>query len=142
MCGWSFTIITIVLSSFIFFILKDLLSNIIVTCTLNDRRAAWLGLVEGYLTSFHDLVSFKVEHTIFFRMIRITKENAIRGPCLKLIELALLENKALATKSSKMAHSRCSPMHELIPCLFHESPKKSLIPHMACSVHRLGPIFS
>jgi hypothetical protein len=62
MHGWSFTIITIILSTFILFILKDFLANFIVTCTLKDRRVAWLGFVEGYLTGFHDLVSLKVEH--------------------------------------------------------------------------------
>jgi hypothetical protein len=125
MRGWNFTIITIILSSFI---LKDLLTNFIVTCALKDRRVAWLCLVEGYLASFHDLVSFKIEHTVFSRIIRVTKENAIGGLCLKLIKLALLENKASTTKSPKIAHSRCSPMHELIAHLFQESPKKIRFP--------------
>jgi hypothetical protein len=54
MHGWSFTIITIILSSIIFLILKDLLANFVITCTLKDRRIAWLGLVEGNLASLHD----------------------------------------------------------------------------------------
>jgi hypothetical protein len=54
MLGWSFTIITIILSSLILPILKDLLGNLVVTCTLKNRRTAWLGLVEGNLKSFHD----------------------------------------------------------------------------------------
>jgi hypothetical protein len=57
MSGWSFTIITIItiiLSSIIFLVLKDLLANFIVTCTLKDKRIAWLGLIEGNLTSLHD----------------------------------------------------------------------------------------
>jgi hypothetical protein len=49
MHGWSFTTITIIL-----LILKDLLANLIITCTLKDRRIAWLCLVEGHLTSLHD----------------------------------------------------------------------------------------
>jgi hypothetical protein len=53
MCGWSFTIITIVLSSLIL-VLRDLLANFIITCTLKDRRIAWLCLVEGHLASLHD----------------------------------------------------------------------------------------
>jgi hypothetical protein len=49
MCGWSFTIITIILSNIIILlILKDLLANLIVTYTLKERRATWLCLVEGY----------------------------------------------------------------------------------------------
>jgi hypothetical protein len=54
MCGWSFTIITIILSSIILLVLKDILANFVVTCTLKDRRIAWLDLAEGNLTSFHD----------------------------------------------------------------------------------------
>jgi hypothetical protein len=54
MRGWSFTIITIILSNIVVLILKDLLANFIITCTLKDRRIAWLCLVKGHLTSLHD----------------------------------------------------------------------------------------
>jgi hypothetical protein len=54
MRGWSFTVITIILSSIILLVLKDLRANLIVTCTLKNRRTAWLGLIEGYLESFDD----------------------------------------------------------------------------------------
>jgi hypothetical protein len=54
MRGWSFTIITIILSSIILLILKDLLANFIIACTLKDTRIAWLCLVEGHLASLHD----------------------------------------------------------------------------------------
>jgi hypothetical protein len=54
MGGWSFTIITIILSSIILLVLKDLLDNFVVTYTLKDRQIAWLGLVEGNLASLHD----------------------------------------------------------------------------------------
>jgi hypothetical protein len=53
MRGWSFTIIAIILSSIIL-VLKDLLANFIITCTLKDRRIAWLCLIEGHLASLHD----------------------------------------------------------------------------------------
>jgi hypothetical protein len=36
MCGWSFTIVTIIFSSIIHLILKDLLANFVITCTLVD----------------------------------------------------------------------------------------------------------
>jgi hypothetical protein len=49
--GWSFTII---LSSIILIVLKDLLANFVVTYTLKDKRIAWLGLVEGKLASLLD----------------------------------------------------------------------------------------
>jgi hypothetical protein len=51
MHGWSFTII---LSSIIHLVLKDLLANVVVTCTLKVRRIAWLCLVEGNHASLHD----------------------------------------------------------------------------------------
>jgi hypothetical protein len=51
MCGWSFTI---VFSNIIILVLKDLLANFIVTCTLKDRQSAWLCLVEGNLASLHE----------------------------------------------------------------------------------------
>jgi hypothetical protein len=54
MCGWSFTIITIILSNIVILIPKDLLANFIITCTLKDRGIAWLCLVEGHLASLHD----------------------------------------------------------------------------------------
>jgi hypothetical protein len=54
MHDWSFTIITIILSSIILLVLKDLPANLVGNCTLKDRRAAWLGLVEGNVSSFHD----------------------------------------------------------------------------------------
>jgi hypothetical protein len=54
MCGWSFTMITIILSSIILLIIKDLLTNLIITSTLRNRRTAWLGLIKGNLASFHD----------------------------------------------------------------------------------------
>jgi hypothetical protein len=37
MRGWSFTIITIILSNIILLVLKDLLANFIITSTLKDR---------------------------------------------------------------------------------------------------------
>jgi hypothetical protein len=54
MRGWSFTIITIILSSIILVVLKDLLANFIITCTLKDIQIAWLCLIEGHLTSLRD----------------------------------------------------------------------------------------
>jgi hypothetical protein len=37
MSGWSFTIITIILSSIIPLVFKELLANFIITCTLENR---------------------------------------------------------------------------------------------------------
>jgi hypothetical protein len=73
-------------------------------------------------------------------MTSITQENPIGGPRLKLIKPTHLENKAPTTKSPEMAHSRCSPVHELIACLVQEGPQKIPIPNMASGIHRLLPI--
>jgi hypothetical protein len=54
MRGWSFTIITVILSNIILLILKNLLANFVIICTLKDRRIAWLCLVEGHVASLHD----------------------------------------------------------------------------------------
>jgi hypothetical protein len=63
-----------IISKFMLLLLKDLLAKLIITCTLKDKLTTWLCLVEGYLASLHDLVSFKIEHTICSRMRCITKK--------------------------------------------------------------------
>jgi hypothetical protein len=141
MRGWSLTIVTIILSSVILLILKDLLANFFITSTLKDRRIAWLYLIEGNLASLHDLVSIKVEHMKCSRMSSITKENPIRGILLKLIKPTLLENKAPTTKIPEMAHSRCSLVHELIARLVQEGLEKNLVPNVARGLPPLN-IFS
>jgi hypothetical protein len=66
-------------------------------------------------------------------MTSITQENPIGRPRLKLIKPTLLENKAATTKSPEMAHSRWSPVDELIA---------NLVPNMASGIHRLRLISS
>jgi hypothetical protein len=73
-------------------------------------------------------------------MTSITQENLIGRPQLKLIKPALLENEAPTTKSPEMAHSRCSPVHELIARLVQEGPQKNPVPNMASGIHRFRPI--
>jgi hypothetical protein len=88
-----------IVSMFMLLLLKDLLATFIITCTLQNKLTTWLCLVEGYLASLHDLVSFKIEHTICSRVRCITKENTIDRPRLKLVQLLpFLKDKALATK--------------------------------------------
>jgi hypothetical protein len=53
-----------IISKFMLLLLKDLLAKLTITCTLKDKLTTWLCLVEGYVASLHDLVSFKIEHTI------------------------------------------------------------------------------
>jgi hypothetical protein len=110
------TIIFIV-SMFMLLLLKDILAKLIITCTLKDKLTTWLYLVEGYLASLYDLVSFKIEHTICSRMRCITKENTIDRPSLKLIQLLpFLYNETLATKDMKVTHLGCAAVHQLIAC--------------------------
>jgi hypothetical protein len=76
-----------IVSMLMLLLLKDLLAKLIITWTLKDKLTTWLCLVEGYLASLHDLVSFKIEHKIRSRMRCITKENTIDRPSLRLIQL-------------------------------------------------------
>jgi hypothetical protein len=57
-----------IISKFMLLLLKDLLAELIITCTLKEKLTTWMCLVEGYLASLHDLISFKIEHTICSRM--------------------------------------------------------------------------
>jgi hypothetical protein len=63
-----------IMSMFMLLRLKDLLTKFIVTCTLKNKLTTWLCLVEGYLVSLHDLVSFKIEHTKCSRVRCITEK--------------------------------------------------------------------
>jgi hypothetical protein len=77
----------------------------------------WLCLVEGYLASLHDLVSFKIEHTICSRMRCITKENTIDRPNLEFVQLLpFLKDKTLATKDMEVTHLGCATVHQLVTC--------------------------
>jgi hypothetical protein len=102
-CGHHTTIF--IISMFLLLLQKDLLAKFIISCTIKDQRATWLCLVEGNLTSLHDLVSFQVEHTKCSRVSSITKENTMKRDSLKLIQiLALFENEAFATENIEMTH--------------------------------------
>jgi hypothetical protein len=94
---------------FMLLLLKDLLAKFIVTCTFKNKLTTWLCLVEGYLASLNDLVSFKIEQTICSRVRCITKENTIDRPSLKLVQLLpFLNDKALATKDMEVTHLGCA----------------------------------
>jgi hypothetical protein len=107
-------VLSIIISSFILLLLKEVLSHLFITCTFKAKTGTWHCLVEGYLASLHDFVSLKFKHTIGSRMISISKENPITRPSLKLVEFSLLKNKSLASKDSEMTHLGCPTMHKLI----------------------------
>jgi hypothetical protein len=73
-----------IISMFMLLLLKVLLAKFVITCTLKNKLTTWLCLVEGYLASLHDLVSFKIEHTIFSRVRCITKEKPLTDLALNL----------------------------------------------------------
>jgi hypothetical protein len=64
---------------FMLLLLKDLLAKFIITYTLKNKLTTWLYLVRGHHASLHDLVSFKIEHTICSKVRCITKENTIES---------------------------------------------------------------
>jgi hypothetical protein len=129
-----------IISMFMLLLMKDLLTKFIITCTLKDKLTTWLCLVEGYLASLHDLVSFKLEHTICSRMRCITKENTIDRPSLKLIQLLpFLQNEALATKDMEVTHLRCVTMHQLIAGFLLMHSEVDPVRHISGSIHRLSP---
>jgi hypothetical protein len=94
-----------IISMSMLLLLKDLLAKFIVTGTLKKKLTTWLCLIESYLASLYDLVSFKIEHTICSKMRCITKENTIDRPSLELVQLLpYLKDKALATKYMEATH--------------------------------------
>jgi hypothetical protein len=76
-----------IISMFMLLILKNLLTKFVVTCTLKNKLTLWLCLIERYITSLHDLVSFKIKHTKCSRVRCVTKENTIDRPSLELVQL-------------------------------------------------------
>jgi hypothetical protein len=117
MFSWGHHTAIFIVSMFMLLLLKDLLAKLIITCTLKDKLTTWLYLVEGYLASLHDLVSFKIEHMICSRMRCITKENTVDRPSLKLIQLlAFLQNKSFPTKDMEVIHLGCATVHQFVAC--------------------------
>jgi hypothetical protein len=90
---------------FMLLFLENLLAKFVITCTLKNKLTMWLCLVEAYLASFHDLVSFKIEHTKCSRIRCVTKENAINRPSLELVQLLpFLKNEVFTTKDMEVTH--------------------------------------
>jgi hypothetical protein len=129
-----------IISKFMLLLLKNLLAKLMITYTLEDKLVTWLCLIEGYLASLHDLVSFKIEHTIFSRVRCITKENTIDRPSLKLVQLLpVLKDKALATKDMEVAHLGCATVHQLVAGFLLMHSEVDPFRHIARGIHRLSP---
>jgi hypothetical protein len=129
-----------IVSMFMLLLLKDLLAKFIITCTLKDKLTTWLCLIEGYLASLHDLISFNIEHTISSRVRCITKENTIDRPSLKLVQiLPFLKDKALATKDMEVTHLGCASVHQLVAGFLLMHSEVDPVRNIACGIHRLSP---
>jgi hypothetical protein len=129
-----------IISMFMLLLLKDLLSKFIITCTLKDKLTTWLCLVKGYLISLHDLVSFKIEHTICSRVRCITKENTIDPPSLKPVQLlSFLKDKALATKDMEVIRLGCATVHQLVTGFLLVHSEVDPVQNIAHGIHCLNP---
>jgi hypothetical protein len=125
---------------FMFLLLKDLLAKFIITSTLKNKLTTWLCLVEGYLASLHDLVSFKIEHTICSRVRCITKENTIYRPSLELVQLLpFIKDKALATIDMEVTHLGCATVNQLVTGFLFVDSKVDPVQNIACGIDRLSP---
>jgi hypothetical protein len=109
---------------FMLLLLKDLLAKFIITYTFKNKMC----LVEGYLPSFHSLVSFKIEHTICSRMRCITKENTIDRPSLELVQLLpFIKDKVLAKTDMEVTHLGCATMRQLVTGFLLVHPEVDLL---------------
>jgi hypothetical protein len=125
---------------FMLLLLENLLAKFVVTYTLKNKLTMWLCLVEGYLASLRDLVSFKIEHTKCSRMRCVTKENAIDRLSLELVQLLpFLKNEAFTTKDTKVTHLGCAPMHQLITGFLLVNFEVNPVRHIARGIDRLSP---
>jgi hypothetical protein len=70
-------VLSIIISSFILLLFKEILGHLLITCTFKAKRGTWHYIVEGYLASLHDFVSLKIKHSIGSTMVSISKENPI-----------------------------------------------------------------
>jgi hypothetical protein len=129
-----------IISMFMLLLPKDLLAKFIVTCTLRNKLTTWLCLVKGYLASLHDLVSFKIEHTICSRVRCITKENTIDRPSLELVQLlSFLKDKAHATKNMEVTHLGYATVHQLVTGFLLVDSEVDPVRNIARGIDRLSP---
>jgi hypothetical protein len=122
-----------------FLLMENLLAKFVVTCTLKNKMTMWICLIKGYLTSLHDLVSFKIEHTKCSRMRCVTKEDAIDRPSLELVQLLpFLKNEAFTTKDKDVTHLGCVPVHQLVTGFLLVNSKVNPVRHIAHCIDRLS----
>ena len=112
---------------FLILLNKDALTDLLITYTFKDRNRTRHGLVKSDLTSLHNSINFKVKNTICMRMRSITKKNTVGRPGLELVQITLFQNKALASKYSKVAYLGWSSESQLIRSFLHESSKENTI---------------
>jgi hypothetical protein len=74
------------------------------------------------------------------RVRSITKKNTIRRPGLKLVQIALFQDEAFASKHPEETYFGWLSKMQVIRSLLHESSKENAIGDMASCVDHLGPI--
>jgi hypothetical protein len=117
---------------FMLLLLKDLLVKFIITCTLKNKLTTRLCLVEAYLASLHDLVSFKIEHSKSSRKRLVTKENAIDRASFQLVQFfPFIKDKAFAPKHMEVTHLGDSVVHQLIASFLLMDPEVNHGGHIA-----------
>jgi hypothetical protein len=70
-------------------------------------------LVEGHITWLNNGVSLKVKHTVRSDMRSIAKQDTIRRVRLKLIKIAMFQNKALTSERPEVRDRRLSTKMKL-----------------------------
>ena len=123
---WSRLEITPI-DAFLIFLNKDALTNLLITYTIKDKSGSRHGFIECDLIGLHNSVSFKVKNTLCMRVRSITKKNTVGRPRLELVQITLFQNKALASKYSKVAYLGWSSESQLIRSFLHESSKENTI---------------
>jgi hypothetical protein len=106
-----------------------------------QRQADYVAVSRRRLPpSLHDLVSFKIKHTICSRMGCITKENTIDRPSLELVQLLpFLKEKVLATKDMEVTHLGCATMHQLATDFLLVHSEVDSVLNIARGIDHLSP---
>jgi hypothetical protein len=122
-------------------LLKNTLHHLIITCNLKVGCCTRQGFIKIHFTCFHNPVSFKVKSTISTTMCSITKKNVVGRMRLKFIQIALFQNKTLASKRPQVTHFGRATMHKLIRRFLQDSMQESPVRNIASCVYRFGLIF-
>jgi hypothetical protein len=108
-------------------------------CTLKDIMRTRRSLIEDHITWLNNGVSLKVKHTTRSAMRSIAQQDAIRRATLKLIKIAIFQDKALASKRHKMRDRRLLTKIKLKGGQMQNQALKDSIWDVASSADSVGP---